>query len=78
MKLNRKITVWSTVIIKILCVLMNLYLLCVAKKNIFTVKVVQKQLGEIVQRSCGVFVLADIPNSIGHSPAPIALVVELD
>lgn len=57
---------------------MNLYLTCVAKKNIFTVKAVQQQLEEIVQRSCGVFVLKDIQNSIDHSPEPIALVVGLD
>lgn len=48
------------------------------RKNIFTVKVVQQQLEEIVQRSCGVFVHIDTQNSIGHSPEPIALVVGLD
>jgi len=49
-------------------VFMNLYLLWVTiciRKGIFTVTVVEKQLEEVIQRSCGVFIHTDIENLTG-------------
>lgn len=60
---------------------MYLYLLCVVtciRKNTFTVKVVQQQLEEVVQRSCGVFIFIDIQNSSAHGSEPTVLVVGVD
>lgn len=49
---------------------MNLYLFWIAlciRKNIFTVKVIEQQLQEVIQRSCGVSILTGIQNLTGHS-----------